>query len=49
MSLKQISLALGLHESYISNLFRSEYGEPVSVVIENRRMEKACAKGTYLP
>ena len=42
LSMKQISLALGLHESYISNLFRSEYGEPVSVVIENRRIEKAC-------
>jgi len=42
LSMKQISLALGLHENYISNLFRSEYGEPVSVVIENKRIEKAC-------
>ena len=42
LSLKQISQALGLHESYISNLFRNEYGEPVSGVIESRRIEKAC-------
>ena len=42
LSLKQISQALGLHENYISNLFSSQYGEPVSVVIEKRRMERAC-------
>ena len=42
LSMKQISLALGLHESYISNLFKREYGESVSSVIENKRIEKAC-------
>jgi len=42
LSMKQISLALGLHESYISNLFKKEYGESVSSVIENKRIEKAC-------
>lgn len=42
LSLKTISLALGLHENYISNVFSAEYGEPISVVIESRRIEKAC-------
>ena len=31
-----------MSESYISILFRCEYGEPISVVIENRRIDKAC-------
>ena len=42
LSLKKISSVLGLHENYISNLFRSEYGENLSVFIERQRIEKAC-------
>ena len=42
LSVKQISKTLGLHENYISNLFRNEYGENLSVVIERKRIEKAC-------
>ena len=39
---KQIALDLGLHENYVSTLFRSEYGETLSGVIEKKRIEKAC-------
>ncbi len=42
LSLKQISLALGMNESYVSRLFKNEYGENLSAVIERRRIEKAC-------
>ncbi|MBE5782213.1 MAG: helix-turn-helix transcriptional regulator [Clostridiales bacterium] len=42
LSLKQISQELGLAESYISNLFKSAYGENLSVVIEKKRIDKAC-------
>jgi YesN/AraC family two-component response regulator len=41
LSLKQISQQLGLHETYISKLFKEEYGENLSVVIERLRIEKA--------
>jgi len=42
LSLKQISQDLGLHENYISRLFRNEYGEYLSDVIEKMRIERAC-------
>ena len=42
LSVKQISQALRLHENYISNLFRNEYGESLSAFIERHRIEKAC-------
>ncbi len=42
LSMKQISQTFGFHENYISNLFKAEYGENVSVVIEKLRMEKSC-------
>ena len=42
ISVKQIALDLGLHENYVSTLFRSEYGETLSGVIEKKRIEKAC-------
>ena len=41
LSLKQISCELGFHEKYISNLFKSIYGENLYAVVENMRMEKA--------
>jgi len=41
LSLKQISLQLGLHENYISKVFKEERGENLSAVIENLRIEKA--------
>lgn len=41
LSLKQISIAFDFNESYISNLFKVEYGENLSVVIEKLRIEKA--------
>ena len=43
LSLKHISLALGIHENYISNLFKNAYGENLSTYIENLRIEKACS------
>ncbi len=41
LSLKQISLVLGFHENYISNLFKNIYGENLSAFIEKLRLEKA--------
>ena len=41
LSLKRISVVFGLNESYISNLFKKEYGENLSVVIERLRIAKA--------
>lgn len=41
LSLKQISQQLGLHENYISKVFKEEYGENLSVVIEKLRIGKA--------
>ena len=43
LSLKQISQQLGLHETYISKVFKEEYGENLSVAIEKLRIEKAAA------
>ena len=42
LSLKQISLKFGFHETYISRLFKTEYGENLSGIIEKLRVEKAC-------
>lgn len=42
LSLKQISEALGIHENYISNLFKNAYGENLSSYVEKLRIEKAC-------
>lgn len=42
ISLKHLSQKFGLHEVYISNLFKQEYGVNFSVVIEKLRIEKAC-------
>lgn len=42
LSLKQISGALGVHENYISNLFKSAYGENLSSYVEKLRIEKSC-------
>ncbi len=42
LSLKQISTAVGVHENYVSNLFKTVYGENLSAYIENLRIEKAC-------
>ena len=42
LSLKQISLKFGFHETYISRLFKAEYGENLSGIIEKLRIEKAC-------
>ena len=42
LSLKQISEALGVHENYISNLFKATYGENLSSYVEKLRIEKAC-------
>lgn len=42
LSMKQISQTFGFHENYVSNLFKAEYGENISVVIEKLRIEKAC-------
>ena len=43
LSLKQISQALGIHENYISNLFKDAFGENLSVFLEKLRIEKACS------
>lgn len=43
LSLKQISQQLGLHENYISKVFKEERGENLSAVIEKLRIEKAMA------
>ena len=42
LSLKQISEALGVHENYISNLFKNAYGENLSSYVEKLRIEKSC-------
>ena len=42
LSLKQLSGALGVHENYISNLFKSAYGENLSSYVEKLRIEKSC-------
>ena len=42
LSLKQISESLGIHENYISNLFKNAYGENLSSYVEKLRIEKAC-------
>ena len=42
LSLKQISEALGVHENYISNLFKTAYGENLSSYVEKLRIEKSC-------
>ena len=42
LSLKQISETFGMHESYISNVFKNALGENLSVYIERLRIEKAC-------
>lgn len=42
LSLKQISLVFDFSEAYISRLFKTVYGENVSAVIEQHRIEKAC-------
>ena len=42
LSLKSLSRMFGFNESYISNLFKIEYGENLSVYIEKLRIEKAC-------
>lgn len=42
LSVKHISQVFGIHENHVSRLFRSEYGENLSAVIERRRIEKAC-------
>ena len=42
LSLKQISQKFNLHETYISRLFKAEYGENLSGIIEKLRIEKAC-------
>ena len=41
LSLSQISDALGLHRSYLSNIFKAAYGETLSSYIEQLRIEKA--------
>ena len=41
LSLKQISETFGMHESYISNVFKNAVGENLSVYIERLRIEKA--------
>ena len=41
LSLKQISETFGMHESYISNVFKNALGENLSVYIERLRIEKA--------
>lgn len=42
LSVKMIAAELGLHEDYISKLFKKEYGDNLSSVIEQRRIAKAC-------
>lgn len=42
LSMKQISSDLGFHEKYISNLFKTAYGETLSDFIERLRIQKAC-------
>ncbi len=42
ISVRQISLELGFHETYVSNLFKEVYGTNISDMIEKLRMEKAC-------
>ena len=42
LSVKHISQVFGIHENHVSRLFRNEYGENLSAVIERRRIEKAC-------
>ncbi|MBQ8813536.1 MAG: helix-turn-helix domain-containing protein [Lachnospiraceae bacterium] len=41
LSIKRISAHFGFHENYISNVFKEEYGQNLSVVIEKFRIEKA--------
>lgn len=41
LSLVRIADALGLHRSYLSNIFKSTYGENLSAYIERLRIEKA--------
>lgn len=42
LGLKQIAHEFGFQENYMSKLFKSSYGENVSVMIEKTRIEKAC-------
>lgn len=42
LSLKQISSTFGFSEAYISNLFKTVYGENLFVEIEKLRIQKAC-------
>lgn len=42
LSLKKLSFEFGLNESYISSLFKNEYGENVAGFIEKQRIKKAC-------
>ena len=41
LSVKSIARYFGFHENYLSNLFKEEYGENLSAVIEKVRIEKA--------
>ena len=41
LSLVRIADALGLHRSYLSNIFKNTYGENLSAYIERLRIEKA--------
>ncbi len=43
MSLKKLSNRFKLNESYVSNLFKCEYGENLSSFITKLRIEKACS------
>lgn len=42
LSLKYISTTLGFNEHYISDLFKSTYGEKFSTFVEKMRIEKSC-------
>jgi len=42
LSLTAIAHELGFQKDYISKLFKAEYGENLSVVLEKIRIEKAC-------
>ena len=41
LSIRQIAAEFGFHENYISNLYKEEYDEKLSVAIEKLRIEKA--------
>ena len=42
LSLSMIAYELGFQKDYISKMFKAEYGENFSVVLEKIRIEKAC-------